>query len=102
MPSLYFQIQTLDEICMVRIDMSVKSAVTTMLLAGKSVLKPKDFDTFENYKKAVNYIKELSGSGHVQFIYELEESSKRPGRTASILFLLTDRGREQLSSSPPL
>jgi len=75
---------------------AVTSAVTAMILNGKSVLKPEDFDTHENYKTAVNHIKELSENGHVKIIYEVEETPENPERPPAILFLMTDQGKAQL------
>lgn len=77
--------------------MHIQSAVTTMLLDGKSVIKPKDFDSYENYEIAVDYIKELSGSGCVNLIYEMVKTSDGQKRSDAILFRITEKGINQLS-----
>ena len=76
--------------------MQVKSKVITMLVDGKSVLKQKDFDTIENYRLAVSYLKELSGNGQVDLIYETVANSEAPRRTGSVLFRITDKGKKLL------
>lgn len=77
--------------------MDIELTVRTMLKNLKTAFLSKDFESYEDYEIAVEYLKNQELNGYVEFLDEKRESMTGLRRLYIVSVRVTDHGKEWLS-----
>lgn len=76
--------------------MNIEKTVQNMLKDMITAFKSEDFDSYEDFERAVAYLNNLVANGYIELLDERRETGSGLRKRAIVLFRLTDKGKEWL------
>lgn len=78
--------------------MDVKSVVHRILKSRKVDFHSHDFESYEEYKKAIEYLEALESNGSIEIVDRIKESHSGVRRWAVVVVRIAEGGRNWLEN----